>query len=1257
MQDQLTRSMFEEFTSSPQATFIKPKELISDLFARQIIDEAKYAQFCTALDVLGTDLRTGEANSEHEAFFQDKISKFLASIGYRGKYDVAPTGRSDLAIHHGSTVESPVACIIEVKRPSNKTEMCSLDNLNVKALHEALAYEFKEVIEKQNYELQTLIVTNGWEWYFFDAGDIWQALNRNTSRYKKLYQKFISGNLIERSTDFLYKSVLAPAIADLLQTQQLICCHISLSDFFDKSNCLVTNKRRKLQEVFKVFSPETLIGRITRNDANVLNKEFYHELLYIVGLEEVKAKIDGQEKFVIRRIVGKKRQYHSLLESAIRLSAYSHPGLSEEELFEPALEIVLLWINRIIFLKLLETQLVNYHDGDERYKFLAPSKFSTFDEIADLFFGVLAAKRNERNPQLRVDFGLIPYLNSSLFELSDIEREYVRIGEVKDGKMDPFSKTVLVDKNGKTRTESIRNLEYLLTFLDSYDFGIAHKRKGAEESEHNEPKQLISASVLGLIYEKINGYKDGSVFTPGVITSFMCKRILRDVVRQKLNKVFNADCQDWNSLCEYIKEEIRAKSFTRKDVSQAINSIHILDLAVGSGHFLVSVLNQLIVIKNDLRVLVDEDGKTLDIDVLCLNDELVIYDENGQNYQYKFNQPHSANIQKSLFLEKQSIIENCLFGVDINPKSVQICRLRLWTELLKNAYYQTNDELQTLPNIDINIRTGNSLISRIQVNPSALIDNKSKSPYFTETLATYKVLVKDYIIEPNKRIKRDLMLRINDIKSNLANEAFGQLTLDGKDNTTLKNTFEWAIEFPEVLNDNGDFQGFDCILANPPYMRIQALVKSDEKAKKYYDSHYAVATGSYDLANLFIERAMQLSARDGLNSFIFPHKFLNTDNGSVLRNYLMRGKHVSSLVHFGANQVFEDVTTYTCILNFSPKASDSIAFSFFKYKEDYEKALTKQISTNAVSYKTITEAATLYGGNQWILFPTKIDEDIFRTIYEKSFRLGDAVNIFQGIPTSKDDLYILEKDPSGVYTVPLTGKTYALEDEFIKPYIRGKDVKRFESLNPTRWIFFPYQIKNDSAVPVSLDYLKEHSPETYRYLMDHETEFKARESGKAGKLAHWYSYLYPKSLTKHGLQRLSSMEICSKHPNVTFNDGIYHGTKVYSWIINDVGLEHGISNEYLLAIANSKLLWWFLKLTGDTLSSDSRTFKTNYLAPFPLPLSPDQELKTEIENLVKDRLSSTDETQKNELENKINEKVCLLYGLSEEQAEVVTNAY
>ena len=195
----------------------------------------------------------------------------------------------------------------------------------------------------------------------------------------------------------------------------------------------------------------------------------------------------------------------------------------------------------------------------------------------------------------------------------------------------------------------------------------------------------------------------------------------------------------------------------------------ICDPAVGSGHFLVSALNEMIAVKNDLKILQDRTGKRLkEYQVKVVNDELIIKDEVGKFFNYNPKYEESQRIQEMLFHEKQTIIENCLFGVDINVNSVKICRLRLWIELLKNAYYKNTIELETLPNIDINIKCGNSLVSRFSLD-SDLSDalKKSKGKW---DIDMYCKAVDTYRNAKSKEEKKEMEKLITDIKSNFRSE-------------------------------------------------------------------------------------------------------------------------------------------------------------------------------------------------------------------------------------------------------------------------------------------------------------------------------------------------------------------------------------------------------------------------------------------------------------------------------------------------------
>jgi adenine-specific DNA-methyltransferase len=335
----------------------------------------------------------------------------------------------------------------------------------------------------------------------------------------------------------------------------------------------------------KLLSPEHLLKLPFKNDSNTLDKAFYTELLHLIGLTEIK---DGGKKLIGRKEDGK-RDAGSILENAItqlhaldKISRLDKPTLfgatDQERYFNVGLELVITWINRILFLKLLEAQLITYHKGDKTYAFLNRDKIKNFDDLNTLFFQVLARQANDRDFPIQEVFSNVPYLNSSLFEPTDLEHSCLFISQLQPNKdLSILSNTVLKDNKGKRRIGKLNTIEYIFDFLDSYDFSS----EGSEEIQE-ENKTLISASVLGLIFEKINGYKDGSFFTPGFITMYMCQETIRRAVVRKFNVIKGWNCKGIDELYDKIED--------KKEANQIINTLKICDPAVGSGHFLVSAL-------------------------------------------------------------------------------------------------------------------------------------------------------------------------------------------------------------------------------------------------------------------------------------------------------------------------------------------------------------------------------------------------------------------------------------------------------------------------------------------------------------------------------------------------------------------------------------------------------------------------------------------------------------------------------------------
>jgi len=535
---------------------------------------------------------------EGEEHNKNLIRDFLINTFYSDKY-VNTKGKTDLAIHLGKKSESFVGVIIEAKRPSEKKDMISENNLNCKAMHEVILYYLRERIENSNDEIKNIIITNAFKWFIFKAEQFEKLFYK--SKLRNEYEKWRDDKKVNKLNDHFYNEIVKRFLDET--DAELDVVSFDLREF---EKYLNERNEKKLIPLFKKFSPPELLKEPFANDSNTLNKQFYSELLHIIGLEEYK---EGSKKKIGRKAENK-RDNGSLLENTIRMlkvknifqnldDITTYGTTEDEQIYNIALELNIVWINRILFLKLLEAQLVNYHSGDENYKFLDPKIISQYDDLFELFHEVLAVKSSERNPDLIGKFSKIPYLNSSLFELSDLEKNTIDISGLKDRFNLPFYKNTVFGKKIKAKGE-LPTLKYLLMFLDAFDFA---SESGEEILE--EHKTIINASVLGLIFEKINGYKEGSFYTPGFITMYMARETLRRAVVQKFNEAKGTEYKDYEELTKNLDISYEG----RIEANKIINDLKICDPSVGSGHFLVSCLNEIIAIKADLKIFDFRNGK------------------------------------------------------------------------------------------------------------------------------------------------------------------------------------------------------------------------------------------------------------------------------------------------------------------------------------------------------------------------------------------------------------------------------------------------------------------------------------------------------------------------------------------------------------------------------------------------------------------------------------------------------------------------
>lgn len=921
-----------------------------------------------------------------------------------------------------------------------------------------------------------------------------------------------------------------------------------------------------------------MLDEFNPNDANSLNSAFYEELLYILGLCEVKE----SSKLLIKP----SSQSANTLYNAILTKLPQ-----DKQDFERVMSFVVLWLNRILFLKLIEANLVRFND-DESLKFLNPNKVRNFKALSQLFFEILAKKPKDR-ANSTLDY--LPYLNSALFQKQAIEREILDISALDDSATLPyFAKTQIKDKNAKKKAGSVPLLVYIFEFLDAFDFGSDEK-----SPELALQKELISSSVLGLVFEKLNGYKEGSFYTPSFITSYMCRASLEKVVLSKFNDKFKWQCEDLKALRERIDRDFSTKA---QEFKAVLNSIRICDPAVGSGHFLVSALNEMIAIYHALGLA----QRLNPCELALLSDELVITKPNGEIYAYKkpkIKNDESHAIQKALFTLKKQIIENNLFGVDINENSCEITKLRLWIELLKNSYYlqkdddgfdeNLNDEIhqmQTLPNIDINIKCGNSLISYFELNRSL-----THYPNIKERMQKYKSVIKDYkegFFDDKMHIEKEIKalkesfrtfcfkdkfnkeIKAFTAKCEAYSKKYGNFLAKDDENLSLyiaqsfsffdfdeskarlefkalkkeyesifnlesKKPFEWRFEFPEVLNENGEFMGFDLVVGNPPYIDSEYMVKYMTKDREIIKNRFKVAKGNWDIYIPFFEQGLKIGTEKSLLAFITPDKWIVKPFGLELRKAVF--KYVEIIARKG--DVFDSATIDSIVTVINKNTQQkNIEFYLNDKKINFIDKKLIEISKD-FSLDCFYNNSSIID----ILRKDKISLNSF-ALCVSACATADAYKLKPYIKelekVTKDTLYIINTGTIGKYVSKFGLKSMKyLKDTYNKPYCTKQDFnshlgKKYNEVALSKKIIIKGLTLLDACLDLKGDIIPAKS--TIVVIDDDNTKLKFLSAIINSKLAFFYikelyssnSYCGGINFTRDMIGSLPIPKINSKNQNL-----------------------------------------------------------------------------------------------------------------------------
>ncbi|WP_444685883.1 Eco57I restriction-modification methylase domain-containing protein [Helicobacter pylori] len=782
----------------------------------------------------------------------------------------------------------------------------------------------------------------------------------------------------------------------------------------------------------------------------------------------------------------------------------------------------------------------------------------------------------------------------------------------------------------------------------------------------------------------------------------MCSESIKTIVLDKFNQKYNIECEKLKELKNYLKNNY--KEDKRKEYLQVLLALRICDPAVGSGHFLVSALNEMVRIAYELGLIASLPlGATLELE----NDEILI---KISNKSFIYTRPSSEkeqshHIQKELFELKKSIIENCLFGVDINPNSCEITKLRLWIELLKYSYYifeegKNTNALETLPNIDINIKCGNSLISRFDFKQSlthypnikektqqykklvknykeGLFDDKTRlSNQIKELLKTfqnfclkdkYKKEIKAFVTQCEEYrklygnyfakddadlghyISENPFLKHENISDNeeIQQQAY-QYFLKLKQTYNMiynfNNSLEWRFEFPEVLDDEGDFLGFDCIIGNPPYIRQEQIKDLKPLLQKQYPDFY---NSTADIYTYFFALSYRLLKEKGFNAFITSNKYARAKYGTKLRELLLKKTTIVSYMELNALKVFESAAVDTSIMSFIKQEPPKDKESRFKYyeptpddKDDLKSARSLPMRQNALSTESFifANASFLYlrGKMESVGTPLK-DWDI---------------QINYGIKTGANEAFIITTEKrEEILNACKTQEERKRTETLIKPILRGKDIKKYSYEWADLWVIatFPSLKLDIDDYPSLKTYLSQ-----FRPRIDQTGEKDCRKKTNNQWFETQDTIAYHEDFEK---EKIVYGEIVQE-PRFYLDNGEcelgYFYAEATSFILTGEHLR------YLLGMLHSKLITFAFKTfyAGGGLGESGYRYKKAFIERLPIPkITPqNQKLAHKITDCAKAILEAKEKDPKantQELEKEIDALVYQLYNLTDEEIKII----
>ena len=972
-------------------------------------------------------------------------------------------------------------------------------------------------------------------------------------------------------------------------------------------------------------------------------------------------------------------------------------------------------LNRMIFLYFIqEKNLLDYdaeylHKHHERIESEGRDVYDDFYE--PLFFDLLGEGKNDP------EFGKLPYLNGGLFSRNPIEEEF------EDAKL------------GETTEKTNALFGRVLDFLSDWNWNVD------ERLDIVDPKNL-SPAVLGHIFEQtVNQKEMGAYYTPEEITGFMARRTIHPYLLDQLNEEAGAEYEELDAVFGLM--EMRADTgaeaiadggtITQQAPTENVQAEHVetlcfdilqdmkvLDPAAGSGAFLLAAQEVLL----DVYLQCFEYFQELDSQGLLWQ----VSDRTREALE----EVEESKGGLSLSAKRQIILNN-LYGVDIDNGAVEICKLRLWLSMVADIEDEPN-EVEPLPNIDFNIRQGDSLLgfqsTEVSTNGQRLLITellKDQLEDYNEKIEEYKFedepdsdlrndldvlndkmqsqldewftkiprITVEHDVKDSKEVREvisesnsDIILKLkfaseiddkldeklnelgfrtwkkaanlsldkSHIRSKKIDDVFSEIrTVDVRrifiERGVLKSDleeldlFHWIMEFPEIYFQSDD-EGFDVVLENPPYVRIETV---EELKRDLYKDLHQTAKGRCDLYIPFIQRSFNFLSLDGRSGIITSNLFMKTEYGEQLRDYLPSHFGLESIYDFTSFSVFDDVTIYSTILIGSRETGRDIHCISVRSQEAVDEIVSNSFDwPHREDIVEFTLPADNLGADRWLILSEK-ERNAREKIYSKcGITLGNEDYFTVGSPLKTGQNTVFEAEviaESGEkFEIKNTQLNGWVEAELWKRIIGPEHIERWSAIDPEVVIFFPYRHKQNDYELIDEGKFRTQYPKTYNLLLDYKQDLLNRKDSRRTweELGRpWYSlaregspayFEEDKILTD---MTVKQQQFCLDRSSYLFMTGFIYGIT-----------SHKIDPHYLTGLLNTDALFAYLKPLCSPKNSGYIQIVIDHLLKLPI-YEPDidQELCTQISEVIEKYSEDLGELSRIVRQNTINEVVDVDYDI------------